>query len=129
MAHIKISGLYTHLNPIKLLLSDTIHNCIVEVLAYLADKRFQRFFPMHREDLIVPADRSDAYILIEITMMEGRSKSTKKQLITTLFQRIEETLNIAPIDLEVIIFDQPAYHFGFRGMTGDEAMLDYSVEV
>jgi len=129
MAHIKITGLDTHLNPIRSTLSDTIHSCIVEVLAYPADKRFQRFFPMHREDLIVPDDRSDAFTLIEITMMEGRSKQTKKQLITTLFQRIEETLHIVPIDLEVIIFDQPAHHFGFRGMTGDEAMLDYSVEV
>ena len=129
MAHVKITGLDAHLNPIKSTLSDIIHDCIVEALAYPADKRFHRFFPMHREDLIVPTDRSDAYTLIEITMMEGRSKQTKKQLIATLFQRIEETMHIEPVDLEVILYDQPAYHFGFRGMTGDEAVLDYPVEV
>jgi hypothetical protein len=53
----------------------------------------------------------------------------KKKLIHLLFGRIETELDISPIDVEITIFESPAHHWGFRGMTGDEAMLDYKVNV
>ena len=62
--------------------------------------------------------------------MAGRTVETKKALIKALFAQIEAELNIAPIDIEITIKEQPAHCWGFRGMTGDEAQdLTYKVNV
>ncbi len=84
---------------------------------------------MNAEDFYYPEGRSDAYTVIEISMMEGRSVEAKKRLIHLLFERIESGLDIAPVDVEVTISEAPACNWGFRGITGDEAQLDYKVDV
>jgi len=129
MAQIKIYGIDTHLNPIKEQLSDVIHGCVVDALVFPKDKRFHRFFPMREEDLFYPSSRSRAYTIIEIMMIEGRTIETKKRLICLLFEHIRKTLGIQATDIEIVIHEAPAYQFGFRGMTGDEMLLDYKVEV
>ena len=129
MAQIKIYGIDSQLNSIKKHLSDVIHRCVVEALALPEDKRFHRFFSMKKEDMIAPSDRSQAYTIIEIMMIEGRSKETKKRLITLLFEQLQKELGIQAVDIEILIQEAPAYHFGFRGMSGDEMLLDYKVEV
>ena len=129
MAQIKVYGIDTHLNPMKEQLSEVIHGCVVEALEFLEDKRFHRFFPMREEDIFYPANRSRAYTIIEVMMIEGRTVETKKRLIRLLFERIRKELGIQAVDIEVVIQEAPAYQFGFRGMTGDEMLLDYKVEV
>ena len=129
MAQIKIYGIKEHLNPIKKELSEVIHSCVVEALTFPKEKRFHRFFPMEKENMLYGVGRSDAYTIIEITMIEGRSVETKKRLIKMLFEKIEERLNIEPNEIEICIQESPASNWGFRGMTGDEILLDYKVEV
>jgi len=129
MAQIKIYGIDTQLNLIKKQLSQTIHRCVVEALQFPEDKKFHRFFAMRAEDIYYPDNRSHAYTIIEITMIEGRTKETKKRLIALLFERIRAELGIQAVDIEILIQEAPAYHFGFRGMSGDEMLLDYKVEV
>ena len=126
---IKIYGIKEQLNPIKAKFSDVINLCMVEALSFPENKRAHRFFPMAKEDFYFPEGRSDAYIVIEIAMMVGRSVEARKRLIHLLFERIEAELGIGPVDVEIIIFESPACNFGFRGMTGDEAQLDYKINV
>jgi 4-oxalocrotonate tautomerase family enzyme len=129
MAQIKVYGIDTHLNSIKEQLSDVIHGCVVDALAFPVDKRFHRFFPMREEDVFYPINRSRAYTIIEVMMIEGRTKETKKKLIALLYEHIRKELSIQAVDIEILIQEAPAYHFGFRGMSGDEMLLDYKVEV
>ncbi len=129
MAQIKVYGIDSHLNPIKKQLSDVIHSCVVEALLFPEDKRFHRFFPMKKEDVFYPNSRSRAYTIIEIMMIEGRMVETKKRLIRLLFERIRKELGIRAVDIEIVIQEAPSYQFGFRGMTGDEMLLDYKVEI
>lgn len=129
MAQIKIYGVKDCLNPIKARLSDVIHGCVVEALQYPVDKRAHRFFPLEKEDFYMPAGRTDAYTIIEICMMEGRTVETKKKLIKLLFERIHSELNISLQDIEICIQDAPKYQWGFRGKTGDEIELTYKIEV
>jgi len=129
MAQVKIYGMGTHLNAVKKQLSDVIHSCVVEALVFPKDKRFHRFFPMDAEDMFYPTNRSHAYTIIEISMIEGRTKETKKRLIALLFEHIRKEIGIQAVDIEILIQEAPAYHFGFRGMSGDEMLLDYKVEV
>ncbi len=126
---IRIYGIREQLNPIKQKLSDVINQCMVEALAFPANKRAHRFFPMQKEDFFYPEGRTDAYTVIEISMMEGRSIEARKNLIHLLFERIESEVGIKPVDVEITIFESPACNWGFRGITGDEAKLNYKVDV
>lgn len=126
---IRIYDIREKLGPIRDKLSDAINECMVEALSYPDNKQAHRFIPLEREDFYYPEGRSDAYTVIEISMMEGRSVEAKKRLIKLLFQRIESAVGVDPINVEITISESPASNWGFRGMTGDEASLDYKVDV
>ena len=78
---IRIYGIRQKLDPIKAKLSDVINGCMVDALEFPANKRAHRFIPMEEEDFYYPEGRTDAYTVIEIAMMEGRSTETRKKLI------------------------------------------------
>jgi phenylpyruvate tautomerase PptA (4-oxalocrotonate tautomerase family) len=129
MAQVKIYGLAEQLRPRRQALSDAIHDCVVEALQFPRDKRAHRFFPLDREDFLMPAGRSDAYTIIEISMMEGRSIAARKNLIRLLFERLQALTGIAPQDLEICIQESPPCNWGFRGQHGDEIQLNYRLDV
>jgi phenylpyruvate tautomerase PptA (4-oxalocrotonate tautomerase family) len=126
---IHVYGIKEKLDPIKAELSDIICACMAKALGFPPEKRFHRFFPMASEDFYYADGRSDAYTVIEINMMAGRSPEAKKELIHLLFAVIEQKLGIAPIDVEIAISEAPPCNFGFRGVSGDGAKLNYRVNV
>jgi 4-oxalocrotonate tautomerase family enzyme len=129
MAQIKIYGLSAQLSPIRAQLSDLVHGCVVDALGLPADKRFHRFIGLEPEDFIYPPGRSERYLILEISMFEGRSVEAKKQLIRLLFERVRAELGIQPEDLEITITETPRHNWGIRGVPGDELGLSYKVRV
>ncbi len=129
MAQIKIYGTASFIRQYRSAISDAIHSCIVNALAYPQDKRAHRFFPLEAEDFIYPSGRSDRYIIIEISMFEGRTTATKKKLIYMLFDSLLEKVGITANDVEITITETPKYNWGIRGKTGDELELNYKVEL
>jgi phenylpyruvate tautomerase PptA (4-oxalocrotonate tautomerase family) len=129
MSQVKIFALRSALDPIKRQLSDVIHSCVVDALAFPVDKRAHRFFPLERDDFYAPDGRTERYTIIEISMFAGRSVEARKRLIHLLFERIHAQLGIAPADVEITITETPRENWGFRGQTGDEVALSYRVDV
>ena len=129
MTQVKVFGIDKKLNPIKEKLSETIHSSIMDILGMPADKRAHRFFPMAAENMYYPGGRTDAYTILELTMITGRSEATRKKLIRTLFDRIRDEIGISHMDLEICIYESPAANWGFRGQHGDEIKLTYDIEV
>lgn len=113
----------------KWMLSDAIHESLMETLGLPADKKFQRFILLDEEDFIYPKDRSDAYTIIELLMFEGRTKETKKGLIRSLIKRITDALDIEARDIEITIIETPKSNWGIRGLPGDELDINYKVEI
>ena len=127
---IVIYGIKEHLNPIKQQLSDVLQQCLNSELGLPDDKRAHRFVPLDREDFFFPQGRTEAYTVIEINMMEGRTVDTKKRLIKTIFHEAERQLGLSSVNIEITIKEQPSHCWGFRGMTGDEAQdLKYKINV
>lgn len=129
MAQIKIYGIKEKLAPVRERLSEVIHECVMEALQFPPDKRAHRFFLMEKEDMLYPAGRTDAYTIIEITMIEGRTIEARKKLIRLLFDKIRDQVNIQHQDVEICIQESPACNWGFRGMHGDEVKLNYKINV
>ena len=127
---IVVYGIRERLNPVKARLSDIIHECMQQVLGLPEDKRAHRFVPLEREDFYYPGGRTDAYTVIEINMMAGRTADTQKALIKRLFSELEKQLSLSPVDVEITLKEQAPHQWGFRGMTGDEAGdLKYRINV
>jgi len=93
------------------------------------DKRFHRFFGLESSDFMYPDSRSNRYLILEISMFEGRSVETKKRLIRLLFDRIHAQLGIVAEDVEITITETPRHNWGLRGAPADELGLSYKVEV
>ncbi|MEA5606218.1 tautomerase family protein [Nostoc sp. UHCC 0252] len=129
MVQIKVYALADKLNPIKTELSNIIHTSLIEVLQITPEKRFHRFFPLDKSDFYYPSDRTNNYLIIEISMFDGRSVETKKDLIRLLIKNINIKFNIPADDIEITIFETPKSNWGIRGLPGDELILNYKVEV
>ena len=129
MAQVKIYGIDEKLVPIREKLSEVIHSCVMEVLNMPADKRSLRFFPIGKDNFLMPGGRTESYTIIEISMIEGRTVETKKALIRLLFDEIQDKVGIEYMDLEICVYESPACNWGFRGMHGDEIKLNYKIKV
>jgi phenylpyruvate tautomerase PptA (4-oxalocrotonate tautomerase family) len=124
---VKICALRERLHGRRQIVSDAIQAALSSAFGLPADKRAHRFFPLEREDLLAPRDRSDDYTLLELTVMAGRSTHTKKALVRALFERLEQDAGLRPQDVEIVILEAPPENWGFRGLHGDEAQLSYKV--
>lgn len=129
MSQVKIYGIGEQLLPIRDRLSDVIHDCIMDVLQLPRGKRAHRFIPLDSANMFYPEGRSDAYTIIEISTMAGRTVATRKQLVRRLFDRIHEQLGISQQDIEICIDEHPPCNWGFRGMHGDEVELNYKIGI
>jgi 5-carboxymethyl-2-hydroxymuconate isomerase len=129
MSQVKIFGVGSHLVPKREQLSEVIHSCVMDALGMPKEKRAHRVIALAKEDFLMPGGRTEAYTIIELSMIEGRSAETKKKLIRLLFDRIQEQVGITHIDLEICIYESPACNWGFRGMHGDEIQLNYEINV
>jgi len=128
MAQIIIYSLRQNLAGRKKAISDALHACITSALGLPVDKRFHRYIALEEEDFVHPSDRSSRYTIVEISMFEGRTKETKKELIRAIFHRFEVELGLAPQDVEITIHESPKENWGIRGKPGDELALSYQVE-
>jgi phenylpyruvate tautomerase PptA (4-oxalocrotonate tautomerase family) len=129
MPQTKIYGHSEFIQQHRQTLSDSIHACTIEALSYPADKRFQRFISLAQEDFIYPGDRTNQYLVIEISLFAGRSVEAKKNLMHLIYQKLHAALNIAPNDIEIILYEVPSHNWGVRGVPGDELNLNYKIQV
>lgn len=129
MAQVKIYGITEKLISRRETLSKTIHRCVMEALGLPEDKRAHRFIPLEKDNFFMPGGRSEDYTILEISMMSGRTKETKKRLIRLLFDAIEKDVGIQPQDIEICIYESAPENWGFRGFHGDEVNLSYKIEV
>lgn len=129
MGQVKIFGNKSFFEKNREKISDEVHNAVVKALDFPIDKKFHRFFPMEIEDFIYPEGKSEKYIIIEISMFEGRSIEAKKKLINLIYKNLNEKLEISNNDVEITIFETPKASWGIRGVCGDELELNYKVEL
>jgi len=127
MAQLKFYGLRPSLMGKKQAISNAAHGVVMEVLGLPAGKRAHRFFPLEQDDFFMPEGRSEAYLIVEVVMMYGRTKETRKRLVRRLYDALAESPGLDPVDLEICIIESPPENWGFRGIHGDEAQLPYDV--
>ena len=130
MPQAKIYGIRENLVPIRDQLSEAINESISIAFQFPRERRLQRFFPMAKEDFIYPShERSERYIIIEISTFQGRSKDVLKKLVREIYTRVPAATGIVPRDIDIIITEQPRHAWGLMGEAGDEINLTYKVAI
>lgn len=94
MAQIEVYGLREHIENHREAISAAILTAIVEVLKLPREKLLHRFFPMDPEDILFPAEKSNRYTVIEVSMFEGRAPEVKRNLILSLFTELESSCGL-----------------------------------
>jgi phenylpyruvate tautomerase PptA (4-oxalocrotonate tautomerase family) len=125
----KIYGLRSQVEPIREILSDVVHECVSEGLAFPKEKRLQRFILLDEADFYYGEGRSEKYLIIEIAMFEGRSVDIIKGLINMLYDRIPSVTSIPRSDIDIMIHEIPRHCWGLQGALGDEQDLGYKVAI
>lgn len=129
MPSAKIYGLRSQVEPIRETLSDVIHDCVSEGLAFPREKRLQRFILLDEADYYYGEGRSEKYLVIEIAMFEGRSVDVIKGLINLLYEKIPPATGIPRSDIDITIHEIPRHCWGLQGALGDEQDLGYKVAI
>lgn len=110
-------------------ISKAIHAAAQDILQLPATKRFHRYVWLDAEDFCYPDDRSERYLIVEVSMFAGRSVATKKAFLRAVAANLGESCGISPQDVEITITETPRENWLIRGLPADELALSYTVEV
>ena len=110
-------------------LLDAAHNALVEAFRIPQHDRHQQLIELDSDHFEIPADRGDAFTLVEITAYPGRSAAAKRALYQALARRFED-VGIAPRDLFVVINEPPLENWSVRdGVSSADVKPSFKLDV
>jgi 4-oxalocrotonate tautomerase family enzyme len=67
-------------------------------------------------------------MIIRISMFKGRSNETKSALYKALVTRLQETMEIDPASVFILIHEEPLENWGIRGgVSASETTMDFRI--
>ena len=115
MPLVKINLLKGKTDEYKKTIFDCVHQGLIETLGISDWDRFQRIIEFNRSDFEAPAEKSDNFMIIELTIFPGRTKEQKKSAIEIITSKLVKALSIAPEDVFIIINEPPLENWGMAG--------------
>jgi 4-oxalocrotonate tautomerase len=96
---------------------DSVHRALVDALGIPEGDRFQ-VITQHETGLVydpsfLDVQRTDAIVMIQITLAAGRSADAKRTLYRTIAERLESEPGIRPEDVFVSLLEVPVENFSF----------------
>jgi phenylpyruvate tautomerase PptA (4-oxalocrotonate tautomerase family) len=128
MPLVKISMLKIWDNNQKRLISDKIHESLVEAFKIPDDDYNHQIIEFTKDNFIYEKNKTEKYILIEMTIFPGRSKNAKKTLYKIIVEKLSE-LNISPTDITIVLNEPSLENWGLSGKSGDETDIGFNLNV
>ena len=125
MPQVKIEILKGFSKEYKATLMQAVHDGLVSGLSIPDENRDQRLYELDADCYERSGGKTDKAVLIEITMLPGRSAELKKKTVTEIARLLGERLQIAMPDVSVIINDPPLENWGIRGQQASELGIQY----
>ena len=94
---------------------DCIHEGLMESIGIEDWDRFQRIIEIEPDDFETAPEKTDAFMIIEITMFPGRSKEQKKVLIENITEKLCDRLSISATDIFIVINEPANENWGLGG--------------
>ena len=98
----------------KRAISGAVHEALVDSFKIPETDNNQRIDEYDPQDYILPAGRTEKYILVEITVFPGRSQDAKRTLYRAIASKLGK-VNVDPMDIIIILYEPPLENWGIRG--------------
>lgn len=95
---------------------DCIHVGLMESIGIEDWDRFQRIVEIPKEDFETAPEKTDNFMIIELTLFPGRTKEQKGDAIKAITSRLGDSLGIAPTDVFIVINEPPLENWGMGGV-------------
>jgi phenylpyruvate tautomerase PptA (4-oxalocrotonate tautomerase family) len=107
---------------------EALYQAQLEALKVPEWDRHIRYIEHKAEHFVVPPDKSENYIFVEILLFPGRSLEAKRNLYRAIVRRFGE-LGVAPADVTVALVEPPLENWGLGGVPASEVDLGYNLNV
>jgi len=110
-------------------LLDAVHAALVEAFKIPDHDRHQQLLQLAPDCFEIPADRSEAFTLVEITAFPGRSLAAKRALYQAIARRCQE-VGVAPGAMFVVLLEPPLESWSPRdGVSSADARPAFKLDV
>lgn len=108
---------------------EAVYTAQREALQLPEDDRNIRYIEHKPEHFHVPSDKSQDFMLIEITLFAGRSLKTKRKLYGMLVENLAKT-GVDSNDISIILYEVPLENWGIRGgIPASEVDIEFSIAI
>lgn len=128
MPLVKISMLKIWNENEKYIISDKIHESLVEAFKIPEDDYNHQIIEFERSNYLYSKNKTEKYILIEMTIFPGRSKKAKSELYEKIVNKLSE-LKIQPQDITIVLNEPPLENWGLSGKSGEETNIGFNLNV
>ena len=94
---------------------NSIHRALMDSIGIEDWDRFQRIVEIHRDDFETSPEKTDDFMIIEITMFSGRTREQKRAVIETITSNLVNELSVSPSDIFIVIQEPPNENWGMAG--------------
>lgn len=95
-------------------IADAVHTALVESFKIPQYDRNIRIEEYRKEDFLVPPEKSEKYILVEITAFAGRTLDAKRLLYGNIVDKLQK-IGIDSTDISIVIYEERLENWGIRG--------------
>ena len=95
---------------------ECIHAGLMESIGIEDWDRFQRIVEIPKDDFETAPEKTDNFMIIELTLFPGRTKEQKGDAIKAITSRLSNCLGIAPTDVFIVINEPPLENWGMGGV-------------
>lgn len=94
---------------------ECIHEGLVEAFGIQDWDRFQRIAEYEKSDWETPDEKTENFMIIELTIFPGRTREQKKNAIESITAKLVEKLLLPPTDVFIIMNEPPLENWGMGG--------------
>lgn len=115
MPLVKIEILKGKSSEYKKALMDWVHKALVDCFKIPDYDRIQRLYELDKENFEIPSNKTEDFILIELTVFQGRSLEAKRNLYKAIVDNLEKALGVKRTDILIVINEPPLENWGIAG--------------
>ncbi|GAA5124168.1 tautomerase family protein [Haloechinothrix salitolerans] len=106
---------------------EAVRRALVGALQVSEDVPTVRLVEHSPENVIIPPQHSERYVIVEVTMFKGRTDRTKRRLYKYLVAELG-AFDIPASDVRIVIHEPPMENWSLDGIPATEADRDSAIE-
>lgn len=114
----------------KRAIMDGVHCALEDAFAIPEGDWLQRLYELDRDCFDLSDNKSEDFVLVELTVFKGRSTDAKRKLYLAITENLAASPGIKPSDVLIVIHEPPLENWGVAGgKPASEVDLGFDINV